>query len=411
MRALNVTCNRVAAPPVAGVARRRPACGHTLRMDLRDNADFSLDDALHEINNLNCGTCKGTLIFKVLPHPRLELAAGVPVQREKLDRLALAMMRSVRILGMAPGVQEDACAILFAINERFGLQLPVGRDTMCRNQCRVCHRRSESENLVSCQITVNADTGGDLSPDLVSAVQNSSSSHRANFVCSNQACAAHGFQGETVITELTVGAGPEVLLIELKRSSKSENAAAEAESQMYWGRAAEKVRKRKLSLGLLLPPRPRRQATQALVEAPYTLSAADLRFPDGHEDVYEVVAVILHLGESMNRGHYTVKLLNRATGRWTLYDDEKVEDAGSGRESFSTRHDYTYVYLKRPRQPSAAAAISAVLGTRRGTGGGPQQEQLPRGAAAAGSAAAVPSRRVPRRPPKSLLLGRDRHRP
>lgn len=43
------------------------------------------------------------------------------------------------------------------------------------------------------------------------------------------------------------------------------------------------------------------------------------------EVAYKLVAVIVHCGQSLNRGHYITIVKSTCKGQWLLFDDEHVE--------------------------------------------------------------------------------------
>ena len=241
---------------------------------LRERDDFVLSHLLGQVEEegFGCQRCRAVLVHQAVLHPRLEAAAAAPSQRGRplpdavtsgiatlqrfnLNRLGLAVRSTSNFLGMDPGAQEDACLILHAIVDRLRLKLPLARDTVCRNQCRAC-RTGREEHLPSRQITVLADRPGTL----LQAIQSAGRSHRADKMCDNSKCPSCGFHSETVITELTHGAGPDVLLIELKRDSKGPD-----QQHLYMGKAHDVLR--------------RRGELTAVLDAPYTLHSRDLSFP------------------------------------------------------------------------------------------------------------------------------------
>lgn len=74
---------------------------------------------------------------------------------------------------------------------------------------------------------------------------------------------------------------------------------------------------------------------------------------------YELTAVIMHSGASVERGHYTIITKGR-TGKWTLIDDETVTPIAIGEfcKLPRTQKDaYIFVYTRCPRQPTEERMI------------------------------------------------------
>jgi hypothetical protein len=78
-----------------------------------------------------------------------------------------------------------------------------------------------------------------------------------------------------------------------------------------------------------------------------------------HNILYELTAVILHSGASVDQGHYTIIVKGR-TNKWTLIDDEKaipITISDFCRKPQTQKDAYIFAYTRWPRQPTEERMI------------------------------------------------------